>query len=184
MKVLKVIKNIFLGILAVIFYSFTILITLLLLNYNDYGVTEIGDKSLIIVREEVSSPNYKKGDLVLVEKKRLEDIKPGNEIFAYRADNKGKVHIDFGVVGKIHEEEKAVSFENGSSYSIDYVTGVPTKSYKDVGTFLSIIESKWGFLGIILVPCFLIFVYQIYALVVEIKYGKDDDEQKKENNED
>ena len=36
-------------------------------------------------------------------------------------------------------------------------------------------ESKWGFLFIVLVPCFLIFIYEVYALIIEIKYGAEEE---------
>ena len=58
---------------------------------------------------------------------------------------------------------------------MDFVVGKKDKVYKNVGKYLSVIESKWGFLFIILVPCFFIFIYEIYALIVEIKYGADKD---------
>ena len=59
MKALKLIKNIFLGILAVVFFGFVIFMTVLLLNYNDYGLTEFGDKTLVILKEAISTNDYK-----------------------------------------------------------------------------------------------------------------------------
>ena len=43
MKALEVIKKIFLGILTVAFFTFAIVMTFLLLNFNDYGVTKGDD---------------------------------------------------------------------------------------------------------------------------------------------
>ncbi len=171
MKALKLIKNIFLGILAVVFFGFVIFMTVLLLNYNDYGLTEFGDKTLVILKEAISTNDYKKGDLVLVQKQKLENLKVGDNVFAYKVDARGSVSIDYGKIGEIYEQEQAVTYENGSTYSINYVVGTPGKVYHDVGTFLSVIESKWGFLFIVLLPSFLIFIYELYALIVEIKYG-------------
>ena len=58
---------------------------------------------------------------------------------------------------------------------MEFVAGVGTESYEHLGTALSIIESQWGFLFIVLVPCFLIFIYEVYSLIVEIKYGAEED---------
>ena len=58
---------------------------------------------------------------------------------------------------------------------MEFVAGVGTKSYEKIGTALSVIESQWGFLFIVLVPCFLIFIYEVYSLIVEIKYGGEED---------
>ena len=175
MKILKMIKNITLGILFVIYFVFVVIMTVLLLNFNDYGVTEFGDTSLILINDEISNDNYKKGDLVITKKKKLEKINIGDEIFTYKIDGKGSVSIDLGKVGNIYPEEEAIAFENGSTYSVEYIAGVPEKIYEDVGLVLSVVESKWGFLFIVLVPSFLIFVYEVYSLIVEIKYGYEED---------
>ena len=55
MKVIEKIKKVLLGIVIVVFSCFAIFMTILLLNYNDYGVTEFGDTSLIIIKREISS---------------------------------------------------------------------------------------------------------------------------------
>lgn len=175
MKVLKVIKNIFLGILMVIYFSFVVVMTVLLLNFNKYGVTEFGNTSLIIINDEISNDDYKKGELVVVKKEKLEKMEPGKDLFAYKVEQDGSVNIDLGKIGNIYPEEDAVSLENGSTYSMEFVAGSPVEKHEKIGTFLSIVESKWGFLFIVLVPSFLIFVYEVYSLIIEIKYGKDED---------
>lgn len=171
MSKLESLKKIFFGIIIFLYFAFALAITLLLLNFNDYGVTKLGETTMIILKEKVSSKEYKNGDLILVKDVTLEEIKEGETLFTYRADSKGNVHIDFGKVGKIYPDEKAISLENGSNYSMEFIAGRPTKVYENVGKFLGIVESQWGFLFIILVPCFLLFIYQVYALIVEIKYG-------------
>lgn len=175
MKVLKLIKSIFLGIILFVYFSFVILMTVLLLNFNKYGVTQFGDTSLIIINDEISNDNYKKGDLVIVKNKKLEKLQVGEEIFTYKVDGNGLVSIDLGKIGNIYPEEEAISLENGSNYSVDFIAGIPEDKYESIGTFLSIVESKWGFLFIVLVPSFLIFIYEVYTLIIEIKYGTDED---------
>lgn len=175
MKVLNTIKSIILGILMVVYFTFVIAMTVLLLNFNDYGVTEFGNKSMIIINDEISNDNYKKGDLIIVNKEKMEKLQVGQELFTYKVDEKGNVHIDLGKIGNLYPEEDAVAFENGSTYSMEFVAGVPEEKHEKIGTFLSVVESKWGFLFIVLVPSFLIFVYEVYTLIVEIKYGSDED---------
>lgn len=174
MKILEAIKRIIIGIIGIAFFAFALCMTILLLYRNDFGVTQFGKKSLVIINDEISSENYAKGDLVLVEGQKLEDIKQGDEIFAYSVDSKNIAHVNLGLVGDVYPLEKAISFENGSGYSIEYVIGKNSKVYPNVGTYLSIVQSQWGFLFLVLVPGFLIFVYEIYALVIEIKYGEEE----------
>ena len=175
MKVLKIIKSVILGILMFVYFTFVIAMTILLLNFNDYGVTEFGNKSIIIINDEISNDNYKKGDIVITEKNKIEKLEVGQELFTYKVDEKGNVNIDLGKIGNIYTEENAISFENGSTYSNEFIAGSPIEKYEKIGTYLSIVESKWGFLFIVLVPSFLIFVYEVYSLIIEIKYGKDEE---------
>ena len=176
MKVVKVIKNIVVGFLLIAFFGFAITITITLLNLNKYGVTQFNDTSLIVIKEEISSDKYQKGDLVTVNQKKIDKIKPGDEIFIYKVKKDGGVSIDVGIIGEVHKENDAISFENGSTYDMKYAAGEANKIYSNnIGNYYSLFQSKWGFLFIILVPSFLIFVYEIYALVVEVKYGKDEE---------
>lgn len=173
MKILNVLKSIILGILGVAFFAFALAMTILLLNYNKYGITQFGDTSLIIIKDNISSEAYKKGDLVLVKSKKIKDIQKADQIFAYSIDSKGNATVELGKVGDVYLEENAISYENGQTYSEEFIIGASSKIYEKIGTYLSVIESKWGFLFLVLVPGFLIFIYEVYALVVEIKYGEE-----------
>lgn len=181
MKVLNVIKSIVTSILGFVFFVFALGMTVLLLSYNDYGLSEFGNKTLILMTDDIYSENYKKGDLVVVEKRGFsrtggytDVIEQGDEIFAIRVDAYGNAYVEIGVVGKIYEDEQAISFENGSTFGLKFVLGEAVDTYPNIGGFLSIVESKWGFLFLVLVPCFLIFMYEIYSLIIEIKYGKEE----------
>jgi hypothetical protein len=174
MKVLNAIKKFFLGVLTFAFFVYAIAMTFLLLNFNDYGVTEVGDTSVIIIKDKIANDNYKKGDIVLVENKQMKSIEVGDELFAYRIDSKGAANIEIGTVGQVHLDSEAVTFENGDSYSYEFLIGEGTKTIGSFGTFLSLVESKWGFLFTVLVPSFIFFVYNLYALIVEIKYGDEE----------
>lgn len=173
-KAVKLIKQTIVRILVIAFFAFAITMTILLLNYNKYGVTQIDNTSLIKVKADLSSDKYKKGDLVIVEGKKIDKISIGDEVFVYKLDANGAVSVDIGVVGEIHLKDNQISFKNGATYSMEFVIGSSTKVYNEIGMYLSIIESTWGFLFIILVPSFLIFIYQLYALIIEIKYGRED----------
>ena len=175
MKVLEKIKKIFIGIVIFVFSCFALLMTVLLLNFNDYGVTEFGDRSLIIISREISSENYKKGDLVIVEKIAYDTIKEGDEIFAYSVDSKQKANVEVGIVKDLYPKDKTIAYKNGAGFSQEYIIGKAIKTYSGIGVYLSFLESKWGFLFAVLVPCFIIFIYEIYALIVEIRYGEDDE---------
>lgn len=175
MKVLEAIKRIIIGVVGTAYFVFALIMTILLLNFNDYGVTQFGNTSLVIINDDVAGEKYDKGSLVIVEQPKIDNIKVGEEIFTYRVDSKGIPMIQVGKIGEVYIEDNALAFENGETYSYEFVAGRPTKIYANMGMALSIIESQWGFLFIVLVPCFLIFIYEIYSLIVEIKYGGEED---------
>ena len=174
MKIIQAIKKIIISIVLIAFFAFTITMTVLLLNFNKFGVTQFDETSLLIIKKSFSSETYKRGSLVFVESKNIGDYKEGEEVFVYHLDGHGGVNIQLGIVGQVFPDDDAITFTNGGTYSSEFIMGSGTKIYPNLGRFLSIIESKWGFLFIILVPNFFLFVYQLYSLIVEIKYGKDD----------
>jgi len=177
MKVLKVIKRIIISIVLIAFFAFTVTMTILLLNYNKFGVTQFDDTSLLIIKKGFTSETYQKNSLVIVESKEVKDYQLGEEVFVYHLDGHGGVNIELGVVGQVFEEDNAITFSNGNTYSSEFIIGSGEKIYPNIGKYLAVIESKWGFLFIILVPNFFLFVYQLYSLIVEIKYGKEDEEE-------
>ena len=182
MKVIEVMKKIITSILGIVFFVFALSMTILLLSYNDYGISQFGNKSLILMTDKIYSENYDKGDLVVVENRGFtkglgyaDKVEVGDEIFAVRVDAYGNTFVEIGTVEKLYPDENAISFENGSTFDIKFVLGEAVEKHSKIGGFLSITTSKWGFLFLVLVPCFLIFIYEIYSLIIEIKYGDEED---------
>ncbi len=179
-KVLKVIGIILISIYAVV----AITLTIFLLNYNKYNITEINNKSLIIVRDDELKPNFNKGDLVIVNKDANKDIKVGDKIFFY--DNyKEVVSVNLGTV-----LEKEVVTKNETTFIVDgdyavsseYVIGTArtSKSYSKIGSILNILESRFGFLFMIIFPILILFIYEIYVVIKELKESKNDDYEEEE----
>ena len=75
MKAFSIIKRIIVSIVLIAFFAFTITMTILLLNFNKFGVTQFDDTSLLIIKKGFSSEKYKKGSLVFVESKNVVDYR-------------------------------------------------------------------------------------------------------------
>lgn len=174
-KVLEGIKSFFSFVLFMVYFLFALVMTILLLNFNDFGVTQFGNKSFVLINDKISNDSYKKGNLVIVESQKIEEYKVGEYIFTYKVGADRIPTIQVGKIGNVYVQENSVAFENGETYSEEYIAGTAVKQYEKIGSVLSVIESKWGFLFIVLIPVFLIFVYEVYALIVEIKYGSEED---------
>jgi hypothetical protein len=126
---------------------------------------------LIAWREKYSELQLKHQDVLI----KIEEYKEGDYLFTYKIGSDRVPTVQLGKVGAVYADDDAIAFENGETYSSEFVAGVPTKKYEKIGGFLSIVESKWGFLFIVLIPVFLIFIYEVYALIIEIKYGAHED---------
>lgn len=73
----KILTNLIFGIYVII----AVFVTVCLLSYNQFKVTEFGDYSLVIIDNDELSPEYQKGDLVLVDKSKK--IETGQRVFFY-----------------------------------------------------------------------------------------------------
>jgi len=165
----KAICNFFVIIYAII----AIFITICLLSYNEYKVSEFGDYSFIIIDNRELEPEFKKGNLVIADRSYLPDV--GDKVFFY---NKvlGKVHIRIGEVQNKQEEqngdivytlEKNVMLKNNEVIGkVDQV-----KQISKIGSILQVLESKWGFLVLIVLPSLIAFLYEISEVVIELRKG-------------
>ena len=173
-KVFIVIRNIILGIILFVYLGFIIIISTLLLNRNEYGISQFGDKALILITEPVSNPKYEKGNLVIVEETKISKLNIGDEVFIYKTDKKTKtVKVIVAKVGKINTEATSpyiVLANDGTAWGEDFIAGKAINTYKTIGGILSFIESKWIFFCLLIVPCFFILLYEIHLVIITIKF--------------
>lgn len=170
---LKSIRNFFIIAYAIL----AIFVTICLLSYNEFKVSEFGDYTMVIIDTSELEPEFYEGDLVLVD--RSEKIRVGEKVFFYNTYAK---EINISVARITHEEkvtktESTYTLEGDKALSSSYVIG-PAKDVtriEKVGTILGILESKWGFLFLIVFPSLIAFLYEIAEIFMEIKNKDDDD---------
>ena len=63
-KILNMIKSFILGVLGCVFFVFAISMTILLLNYNKYGLTQFGNTTLVIISDFKKTYDYQSFNLV------------------------------------------------------------------------------------------------------------------------
>ncbi|MGM9879248.1 MAG: hypothetical protein ACI31R_04415 [Bacilli bacterium] len=167
-------RKIIFDIVVVVYIIITIFVTACLLSYNDYGVSTFGDTSFIIADRDFV--DLKKNDLIVVSKSSLDNIKKGDQVLYYKRNGKSAVVevSKLKEVNKVTENESTYSLEDENRLSSDYVIGTlsSSKSFSILGNILNILESKWGYLLIIVFPIFLAFFYEIYAIMKELKSRK------------
>ena len=157
--------------LFIIYVAIAIFVTVCLLSYNEFKVTEFGDYSLVIISDEGLEPEFNKGDLVIVNKKSK--IITGRKAFFYNTYDR-QIEIKLGTVEaaeRVTNTETTYTLEGERRISSQYVLG-PAETAEvipGVGTVLGVLESKWGFLFLIVLPSLLAFIYQISVVVSELK---------------
>lgn len=169
-RTMKIIGGIAIG----VFISVSILLTVYLLNFNNYGVSQIGDLTFLTIQD--NSAKLESGSLNIVRKTEVSSINEGDWIFFYQTQVEEDL-IRSGEVSnvrKLNESEATFELEGGrdvSSYyligSYDEVTTIPL-----VGNFIQVLSSRWGFLFLIIAPISMLLIYQIYALFNELKKDK------------
>lgn len=172
-KVLKAIKHFLITVLLFCYFTVIIFFSVILLNRNEFGVTQFGDKVLINITNKNSTNMYRDGDLVILKTVNIEDIKENDEVFIYRIDTlRNTVNIVVSDVAKISLENSPylVLKNDNLSWGEKYIAGVQYKTYRGVGRVISFFQSKWIFFFLLIVPCFAIFLYEVFMLIVSIKY--------------
>ena len=159
----KFVTNIF----VVIYLLVVIFITFCLLSYNDKGVTIINNKALIIGNSFMSNS----GDLLIVDINSL-NINKGDYVYYYDV-NDGKNIVNGGIVNIVNDSNKndiAYTIDNNRTISSDDVIGTKkgSSSYEVIGGILSFLESKWGYLLVVVFPIMIAFIYEVYMIIREI----------------
>ena len=160
-KVLKVL----LGIIEIIVVVFAITITTLMLSKNQFGYTQIGDKILVNVTKDNEDylTQFKKGDLIIIEKEDYEKVNNGDELYYLTTEAKEYIINKGYVSNKTGNKKTAIyTFDEDNAIASERVLGQYDKSYGNLGGVLNTLESRWGFLLGVILPIMVIFIYQVY----------------------
>ena len=158
-----------------------IFVTICLLSYNDYKVTVFGKSTWLPIIDADLEPDYKVGDLLIIQKNSLPTVKEGDVIFFYRTVM-GETTVNFAkvtIAQKVNDVEVTYTVEGGHTFSSSYFIGKADTAtvVPKVGRVLSILESKWGFLFLGVFPSLIAFLFTIRSVITEIQEADDDDEE-------
>lgn len=169
----KIGKGIFWAVVGLVLIM-DVLLTVYLLNYNQFNVSVINNKSLLVMTNKIE--NYDKGDLLVVSKTPDKEIRTGDYIFFYDTSSKEKL-INYGRVQMVNvNKDTPNTFMMDNNYILGYETVIgrndDVKVYKNLGAIVGALSSKWVFLIAIIMPILILFLYQLYLLIQEIKKEK------------
>lgn len=160
----------------VIIIIYVVLVTMFVLCKNKYGYTQFGDYSFanIDLIAEKNVKDTKKGDLLVV--KNSNDIHKGDLIYYYAVLNDNYI-VRSAVVSDVKEDDYSalytVSLSNTTiNVASSRVLGKYSTVYNNLGSILSVLESRVGFLLLVLLPIMVVFIYQVYEFIIMLKYDE------------
>lgn len=164
------------AILFVIYSIIAITVTVLLLSYNDYNCSEIGGNTVYIVNNDALEPEYDEGSILVIEETSDKNVQVGDKLFLYKVINSQEFEVVTRTLqNKVQQGNHTVyQVEGDENYDTTYFIGKAddtTVIGSPWGTLLSILESKWGYLFCIVVVSLLLFLQEVFDLVIELKYG-------------
>lgn len=171
--------------LEVIIIIYVILLTSFILCKNKYGYTQFGDYTFtnIGLMDERNIQGTKKGDLLIV--RNTNDIKTGDLIYYYAAYNESYI-VRSDVVTSVDTDGYTslytVSQGDKATIASMRVLGKYSNTYPKLGAILSVLESRLGFLFLVLLPIMVIFIYQVYEFIVILRYEKVDELMEEDKN--
>ena len=91
-------KKTILNALFFIYIVIAVFVTVCLLSFNDFKITEFGDNSLVIISNDNLEPDFNKGDLAIVN--RSKEVLVGRKAFFYNTYNR-KIEVSLGEITNI-----------------------------------------------------------------------------------
>lgn len=170
------IKRVISTILFIIYAIIAITVTVLLLSYNEYNISEIGDNTIYLLNNDALEPEYDQGSILIIEGTSDKHVQVGDEIFLYKVISSQEFEVVKRTLTQKTQQGNHIvySVSEGETYASDYFIGKASDTTvieSPWGTILSILESKWGFLFCIVIVSLLLFLQEVFELIIEIKYG-------------
>ena len=175
-KVWSIVK----GIIISVWLLFAIISTVCLISFNEFSVSEIGNHSIFIIDNDRLEPTFKENDLVIAKKVSQNKYKEGDYAFFQLENPADEVFINYGKITKVQTADHAeASYYFGDKDIVAHSKMIglanQAKVYHGWGLVLSIFESRWGFMFLVIFPTIFAIVYEIYSIIEEARSDKDEE---------
>lgn len=173
MKVIKVLWHI----LEVIIICYVVFVTACILFRNGYGYTQFGSMTVVTVNDVNVNDfeNIPNGSLLLI--KDSNSFNVDDEIFYYDVRDQKYivvsdriVNIEDGkyIVDGVNENNEVVQVKLNNKKII----GKSCLKIGTLGYLVDLLESKVGFLVLVILPIFIVFLYELVQFVIVFKEEK------------
>ena len=191
-KIVRIVLNVLVWIFLV--FAFVMMVFAFASISNDYGVPVLGKKVLLNVVSESMKPVINKGDLITGTTLTLEEkqqLKVGDIITFYvDLDGNGYREINTHRIVKVIGEGADIAFRTKGDNASMYPVNVEDDGYsvqlsdvictwkegdsqvKGLGSVLGFLQSRVGFLCLVVIPLALFFIYEIVHFVLVLVKAK------------
>lgn len=180
-KVLSVLGNILLTIIIIV----AALMTFASLNTNDKGLPEVFGYIMLNTQTGSMEPTIKTGDMIVTKTvENTSDLKKG-DIVAFVSKEGDNVIIKTHRITIVNNDNGMVSYvtKGDANKTVDTEELLPqsvVSVYANIripllGTIFSFLSGRLGFFLFIVLPLFVLFVYQLYKFVATIVEDKKQD---------
>ena len=170
----NILKTIF-SFIGTIYLILAIFAIVCLLKKNQYGLPQFGNTTLVVAESDALDSYYNKGDLIILKKPNNDDVKVNDAVFFYETEFRKNTINVASVTSKDKINDDETTFHvSGTSFSSDYLVGKVDGSvkYPFIGKVLNVLTSKWGFLLLVILPFFILFMIELVAIYDEIKNSR------------
>lgn len=162
-------------ILFVVYAIIAITVTVLLLSYNEYNNSQLGGYTVYIVKDDSLEPQYKQGSILLIKSTTDKNVQVGDDLFLYRVLNSKEYEVVYKTLTEKAQQGRHIVYKIGEdeSYASDYFIGKGSDTIviNGWGYILGLLESRWGYLFCVVIVSLLLFLQEVFELVMEIRYG-------------
>lgn len=167
----------------VLIIIYVIFITSCILCRNKFGYTQFSDMTFITVNDSNAKfiQGSKTGDLLIVRGQQT-GLDKGDLIYYYVTVDE-KYVVRTGVIESKTEDDYSALYvlndEDKTSVASNRVIGKYVSTHPGKGSVLEVLESRFGFLFLVLLPILVVFIYQVYQLVIVARYEVVEDDEEK-----
>lgn len=165
-----------LGTIVFVIYSIiAIIVTVLLLSYNDYNCSQLGEYTVLVITDDSLEPEYKAGSILIVKNTSDKNLQVGDGMLLYKVINSQEYEIVSRTLTAKTQQGRHIIYTTSEeeNYASDYFIGKSSDTIviEGWGYLLSILESRWGYLFCIVIVSLLLFLQEVFELIMELKYG-------------
>lgn len=163
--------------LIVLIVVFAVAITFISLNTDENGISKLNGYIPLNIQTDSMVPTIKVGDMIITKEVDVDDLKV-DDIISFLAEEEDTTIIKTHRIIDIKNENEVITYttkgdNNEVADEVPVTEGNVVSLYKGVripllGGIMTFLQSRVGFFIFIILPLFILFIYQLYKFIITI----------------